>query len=281
MSRMASLVITITLFFLANVSVAQAIEKYPQVKRVITDVEIIQKPEQVISSLDSIKTEIYEWLEQSGLQLITPTRPSSKEVYKLSIKIYIQRYESEKYWHAVSIECFRDSTNDPQSGTVKNEVINNSKKWHSAHMLAQKGIAQLHDNIFATIQRCVSEIYGNSLKWNHSKNSVWFQFNAHSSNDLAGPFVINYNPSPLEIRKQPTPPAYPSIAKNKGVQGSVVVGIFVDTKGLPIIVEPLSGPDELIETAVNYALEWEFKPATLNDQPINSSFKLTMPFRLK
>nr|WP_320133154.1 TonB family protein [uncultured Holophaga sp.] len=87
------------------------------------------------------------------------------------------------------------------------------------------------------------------------------------------------NSTQLKIRRQPPPPRYPPAARLAGVQGTVVVQITTDSKGIPKIALVVSGPGALVETAIAYALQWRFVP-TLNGRPQAARFTLTMPFQL-
>ncbi|MDP2877362.1 MAG: M56 family metallopeptidase [Holophaga sp.] len=87
--------------------------------------------------------------------------------------------------------------------------------------------------------------------------------------------------SQIKIALQPPPPAYPPDAKIAKIQGTVVVSITIDEKGVPEDVQALEGPEELRDTAVDYAREWLFEPAQQNGKPVKARFKLSMPFKLR
>ncbi|WP_243288707.1 energy transducer TonB [Geothrix terrae] len=87
--------------------------------------------------------------------------------------------------------------------------------------------------------------------------------------------------SQIRVIYQPPAPPYPLEAKVAGIQGTVVVQLTVDTKGIPYSAIALEGPIELRQTAEAYALKWKFAPCTLNGVPQYARFKLSMPFRLR
>lgn len=93
--------------------------------------------------------------------------------------------------------------------------------------------------------------------------------------------VADFDFSRIKIAFQPKAPAYPADAKEKHIQGTVVVAITIDEQGVPQSVEALEGPEELRSTATDYAKDWRFEPAQLNGKPIKARFKLTMPFKLR
>lgn len=87
--------------------------------------------------------------------------------------------------------------------------------------------------------------------------------------------------SPLKVRHTPPPPPYPVPARKAKIQGTVVVELTIDPKGLPIEAVAVSGPEALVGAAISHALQWRFEPPTLNGSPHFSRFRLTMPFRLR
>lgn len=91
---------------------------------------------------------------------------------------------------------------------------------------------------------------------------------------------IPLSSTPLKLRFQPDPPAYPPDAKKRHIQGTVVVELEVDELGIPVRAHAVKGPQALRSTAVAYALGWRFEPALRNGKPAASRFRLTMPFRL-
>jgi TonB family protein len=95
----------------------------------------------------------------------------------------------------------------------------------------------------------------------------------------ADPVEIDF--SKIHVKHQPDAPPYPPEAKAARIQGTVVVGVSIDTNGKVTDAKALSGPSELHACAVDYAKSWEFEPAKVKGKPVPARFKLTMPFRLK
>lgn len=92
--------------------------------------------------------------------------------------------------------------------------------------------------------------------------------------------VLPFDFSLIKVKHQPYPPEYPAYAKQRGVQGTVVVEIQVDEEGHPVKGPVRKGPRELMLSALGYALEWRFEPATWNGKAVKARFHLTMPFKL-
>ena len=87
----------------------------------------------------------------------------------------------------------------------------------------------------------------------------------------------DFNFAQIEVKHQPPPPPYPTLAKLARIQGTVVVELTIDEQGLPIMAHAIDGPPQLRATAEGYALAWLFEPVTVSGVPVRARFKLTMP----
>lgn len=94
------------------------------------------------------------------------------------------------------------------------------------------------------------------------------------------PEVLPFDFSLIQVKHQPYPPEYPAYAKQRGVQGTVVLEVQVDEEGRPVKGVVRKGPRELMLSALGHALEWRFEPATWNGKAVKARFQLTMPFKL-
>jgi protein TonB len=74
-------------------------------------------------------------------------------------------------------------------------------------------------------------------------------------------------------------PKFPPRALAEGVFGTVVVEVVVDEDGNVLSARALSGHPLLEEAAVNAALEWKFKPTTLNGISVKVKGNLTFAFK--
>lgn len=93
--------------------------------------------------------------------------------------------------------------------------------------------------------------------------------------------VVEFDFSQIKIKRQPPAPHYPTAARERRIQGTVVVELVVGADGRPIRGLVRTGPPELMLTALTYALDWTFEPARVNGVPVKCRFKLTMPFKLR
>jgi TonB family protein len=66
---------------------------------------------------------------------------------------------------------------------------------------------------------------------------------------------------------------YPEEALRRGVEGTVLVTIDVDSKGLVTNLEPVSGPPELFQAAIDSAKQWKFNPP--ENPPIQVRYEIT------
>src|ERR1700691_5299360 len=66
---------------------------------------------------------------------------------------------------------------------------------------------------------------------------------------------------------------YPAEAFKKGIKGTVLVTIDVDSKGLVTNVVPVSGPPELFQAALDSARQWKFNPP--ENPPIQVRYEIS------
>ena len=66
---------------------------------------------------------------------------------------------------------------------------------------------------------------------------------------------------------------YPEEALRKGVEGTVLLTIDVDSKGLVTNVVPVSGPPELFQAAIDSAKQWKFDPP--ENPPIQVRYEIS------
>ncbi len=76
-------------------------------------------------------------------------------------------------------------------------------------------------------------------------------------------------------------PAYPPLAKQMRVQGTVSVQVLIDETGKVISAKALSGNPALLHAAQKAALDARFKPTRLSDQPVKVSGVITYNFVLQ
>lgn len=76
-------------------------------------------------------------------------------------------------------------------------------------------------------------------------------------------------------------PIYPDIARQRFIQGTVVLQAIIGQDGRVKNLRPVSGPKELYDSAVGAVEQWRYKPFVLDGKPvevettINVNYKLT------
>lgn len=76
-------------------------------------------------------------------------------------------------------------------------------------------------------------------------------------------------------------PAYPLLAKNARIEGSVDVTVRVDEKGLPTSVSSSNGCAVLKRAAETAAAQWRFRPATRGGKAVPSQFGIHFDFKMR
>ena len=75
-------------------------------------------------------------------------------------------------------------------------------------------------------------------------------------------------------------PAYPYEAQQQRVEGTVKVHAVVGTDGTVRSVDPISGPEPLMDAARTAVREWRFAPTKLDGRPVDVQDDVTLFFRL-
>jgi TonB family protein len=85
--------------------------------------------------------------------------------------------------------------------------------------------------------------------------------------DTTKPIRVSADKEEKLIVKKVTP-KYTVPAKTAGIQGTVILDITISKEGHVTTVTPISGPSELIDSAVEAVKQWEFRPTLLNGNPV-------------
>jgi len=85
--------------------------------------------------------------------------------------------------------------------------------------------------------------------------------------------------APVAISK--VDPTYPEVARKARISGIVIVECVIDKNGIVQNVQVLKAlPFGLDQAAVEAVKKWKFRPGTLNGQPVDVIFNLTVNFKL-
>jgi protein TonB len=77
-----------------------------------------------------------------------------------------------------------------------------------------------------------------------------------------------------------TRPVYPSIAKQSGIQGKVVVSAEVGANGNVTSAKAISGPVFLRAAAIDAVKQWKYAPALADGKPASAVVTIDVEFRL-
>jgi TonB family protein len=75
-------------------------------------------------------------------------------------------------------------------------------------------------------------------------------------------------------------PEYPELARQAGVQGTVVLDTVVSVQGAVTQVKFVSGPEALSQAAMDAVRWWRFEPFFVNGQPATVETTVAVDFRL-
>lgn len=75
-------------------------------------------------------------------------------------------------------------------------------------------------------------------------------------------------------------PAYPALAKQARIQGTVVLRAVINREGTIQDLQVISGHPLLVQAAINAVRQWRYRPYYLNDQPVEVETQVTVNFSL-
>jgi len=75
-------------------------------------------------------------------------------------------------------------------------------------------------------------------------------------------------------------PEYPELARQAGVQGTVVLDTVVSVEGAVTQVKFVSGPEALSQAAMDAVRWWRYEPYLVNGQPATVETTVDVDFRL-
>ena len=73
-------------------------------------------------------------------------------------------------------------------------------------------------------------------------------------------------------------PIYPSMARDAGIEGEVVIDTTIDETGKVTSTKVVSGPAVLRQSALDALRQWRYAPSMLNGQPIPVQMTVTIKF---
>ena len=76
-------------------------------------------------------------------------------------------------------------------------------------------------------------------------------------------------------------PKFPEFALRTRMSGTVVLELDVDKQGKVLKATPVSGPQMFHQEAINAAMQWHYRPASIGGTNVSSQVKVTFNFNLK
>ena len=83
-----------------------------------------------------------------------------------------------------------------------------------------------------------------------------------------------------ELLTSRTEPQYPEEAKNKHIQGDVVIYIRIDKQGHVANLSPVSGNHMLVQAALDAVKQWTYKPFEVRGDAVEVESTVLVPFRI-
>jgi TonB family protein len=83
-----------------------------------------------------------------------------------------------------------------------------------------------------------------------------------------------------EIVSQPVKPAYPLLARQMKVQGSVILQALISRNGVIQDLRVVSGPPILASAAQEAVKQWHFKPHLEGTEPVETQTRITVNFTI-
>jgi len=75
-------------------------------------------------------------------------------------------------------------------------------------------------------------------------------------------------------------PTYPREARDKGIQGDVILQATIDTRGNIGNVYPVKGDPILVEASIEAVKQWKYKPYVWNGEPVEVETTILVKFHL-
>jgi periplasmic protein TonB len=77
-----------------------------------------------------------------------------------------------------------------------------------------------------------------------------------------------------------TKPAYPPLARQARIQGTVVLHAIIDKQGSVSQLEVISGHPLLVQSAIEAVKQWRYKPTQLNGEPVEVDTTIQVTFTM-
>lgn len=266
-----------------EVGVPYRIEDLQPSERTVDRVMVVVEPfpgnKSATIDWKSVREKTAVWLGQYGLQVVEAGQLEPDRTVHLKMVIQTVRTPGESYVFNIIGRCsmyedrdFRENSADRFQRVLFFNPISGQK--------GEQGFQEaLENQIEASIRQLVIPPVSAPFRADQVRALEGLKTAQGEVRPQAA--VVDFDYKQIRVKRQPAAPRYPANAKSRGIQGTVILELVIDTAGRPIRVDAREGPPELLLSAIEYALRWEFEPALLNGVPHTARFRLTMPFQLR
>ncbi|HEY7406160.1 MAG TPA: energy transducer TonB [Candidatus Angelobacter sp.] len=84
----------------------------------------------------------------------------------------------------------------------------------------------------------------------------------------------------MKVYSQSPPPRYPQEAREKGIEGEVVLLATIDTKGNLIDIKVVKGDPILVKPTLDAVKHWKYRPYLLNGEPVMVDTTIRVGFHI-
>lgn len=236
----------------------QAPELLP-IEAVVLQVEAAQAFRSVPIDVEALRKDARAWLTRNGLKETGIAGADPKRT--LHLKVDIQTLKSPEGILAANLveQCSLLA----DSKLKENEPGKAPRIFTFRRFMGQRGEPGFQEGLSGTLQQTLQDLLTPGLANGGDQSRV-----------------VDLDFSAIKVRKQAPALPYPTYALERRIEGTVVLRVSIDPKGIPVRAEAVAGPAELFVHAIDYVLLWEFEPVLLNGVPAAARFKMSLPFRI-
>jgi TonB family protein len=170
-------------------------------------------------------------------------------------------------------------------------------QWSFAALPAGTYTLEIQLPGFATFNKAVAVTQGinnqinSNLVLGRSVESMTVAAERSTPNPATFPTAVQSSSRPLRVGGMVEParlirrvtPTFPQSARDRGIQGSITFAAVIDKSGFirdtPLTVS--QAPPDLIQAALDAVRQWEYAPARLNGEPVETLTEITVNFQLQ
>ncbi|HET9402514.1 MAG TPA: energy transducer TonB, partial [Candidatus Acidoferrales bacterium] len=111
---------------------------------------------------------------------------------------------------------------------------------------------------------------GTADVWWMKLNEIWY-----------GGVRVDYDEQQRRILRPVAQPAYPEVAREAGIEGTVEMRVTIDEQGKVIDIRLLSGEPALVQAAMNAVRQWRYRPYLVDRKPAKVVTVIRLEFKLQ